>query len=106
MGKGLKVQVVDMDEEMQQAPIKQITESFDMVSIEDQIANEIKKYMDKQYSPSWNVIVGKNFGSNVVTMTKSYLFCSIHNDEISVLIWKSWRMKTLIVNYIVRLVDQ
>ena len=38
--------------------------------------------MDKQYNPSWNVIVGKNFGSNIVTMTKSYMFASIHNDEI------------------------
>ena len=89
MAKGLKVQVVDMDEEMQQSTVKHIQESFEMYSREDQIANEIKKHMDKVYNPSWNVIVGKNFGSNVVTMTKSYMFCSLHNDEISVLIWKS-----------------
>jgi hypothetical protein len=39
--------------------------------------------------PSWNVIVGKNFGSHVVHQTKSYLFASYGDDEIYVLIWKS-----------------
>ena len=90
MGKGIKVQVVDMTEEMQNATLKHIQECFEQNSKEDVIANEIKKWMDKQYNPSWNVVVGKNFGSNIVTMTKSYLFASLFNDEISVLIWKSW----------------
>ena len=37
---------------------------------------------------SWNCIVGKNFGSHVVHMTKSYLFCT-YGEEISILLWKS-----------------
>ena len=89
MGKGIKVQVVDMDEERQQVTLDLIQQMFDEHSKEETVANEIKKEMDKKYDPSWNVIVGKNFGSNVITMTKSYLFCSLHNDEVSVLIWKS-----------------
>ena len=89
MGKGLKVQVVDMTKDMQEAAEKQILECFENFSREDVIANEIKKHFDKHYNPSWNVIVGKNFGSHVVTMTKSYLFASFNNDEISILIWKS-----------------
>ena len=89
MGKELKVQVVDMERDMWQFAEDRITEAFENHSREEVIANEIKKAMDKQFNPSWNVVVGKNFGSNVVTMTKSYLFCSLHNDEISVLIWKS-----------------
>jgi len=39
--------------------------------------------------PSWNVIVGKNFGSHVVHQTKSYIFCSYGDDEIYILLWKS-----------------
>lgn len=39
--------------------------------------------------PSWNVIVGKNFGSHVVHQTKSYLFASYGDDEIYILLWKS-----------------
>ena len=89
MGKPIKVQVVDMTQDMQDVAEAQILEAFDNFSREDVIANEIKKYFDKHYNPSWNVIVGKNFGSHVVTMTKSYLFASLYNDEISVLIWKS-----------------
>jgi len=59
--------------------------------------------MDKQYGkykkrdlnnalhvgPSWNVIVGKNFGSHVVHQTKSYLFASYGDDEIYILVWKA-----------------
>ena len=36
----------------------------------------------------WNCIVGKNFGSHVVHMTKCYLFCT-YGEEISILLWKS-----------------
>ena len=39
--------------------------------------------------PSWNVIVGKNFGSHVVHQTKSYIFASYGDDEIYILLWKS-----------------
>jgi dynein light chain LC8-type len=39
--------------------------------------------------PSWNVIVGKNFGSHVVHQTKSYLFASYGDDEIYILVWKA-----------------
>ena len=63
MGKLLKVQVVDMETEMRSNAEEQILAAFSNFSREDIIANEIKKYFDKQYDPSWNVIVGKNFGS-------------------------------------------
>jgi hypothetical protein len=39
--------------------------------------------------PSWNVIVGKNFGSHVVHQTKSYMFASFGEDDIYILLWKS-----------------
>jgi len=89
MAKTIKVQVVDMEKDMQDQTEAQILQAFDDFSKEEKIAEEIKKFMDGKFAPSWNVIVGKNFGSHVVTMTKSYLFASLHNDEISVLIWKS-----------------
>ena len=89
MGKLLKVQVVDMNAEMQANAQEQILAAFSNFSREDIIANEIKKYFDKQYDPSWNVIVGKNFGSQVITQTKSYMFATYNNDEMSILLWKS-----------------
>ncbi len=89
MGKGIKVQVVDMDQEVETFTVNLIKDMFAEFSKEDQIAVEIKKAMDKTQGQSWNVVVGKNFGSNVVTQTKSYLFASLFDDEISVLVWRS-----------------
>ena len=89
MAKGIKVQVVDMEAEVEQEVIRIITETFEQFSKEYEIANEIKKTLDKNQGGSWNVIVGKNFGSNIVTQTKCYFFGSLFDDEISVLIWKS-----------------
>ena len=63
--------------------------AFDNFSKEDVIANEIRKNFDKQFEQSWNVIVGKNFGSHVINQTKCYMFATLWNDEISVLLWKS-----------------
>ena len=86
----IKVQVVDMDDEMKQAAVDQILQAFDNFQKEDKIASEIKANFDKMYEPkSWNVIVGKNFGSHVVNQTKCYMFATLNNDEISVLMWKS-----------------
>ena len=62
----IKVQVVDMDDDMKQAAVDQILQAFDNFSKEDKIANEIRTNFDKQFDPSWNVIVGKNFGSHVI----------------------------------------
>ena len=64
--KDFKVQVVDMDEDMKAAACDQIMQAFDNFSKEDVIANEIRKNFDKQFEQSWNVIVGKNFGSHVI----------------------------------------
>ena len=85
----LRVQVVDMDKECEEAAKAQILEAFEENSSETVIAKNIKAYFDKQYDPSWNVIVGKNFGSHVINQTKCYMFATYCNDEMSILLWKS-----------------
>ena len=85
----IKVQVVDMTAEMRQSAEDQIKYCFDNFSKEDTIANEIRKYFDKHHKESWNVIVGKNFGAHVINQTQCYLFATLNDDEISVLMWKS-----------------
>ena len=47
--KDLKVQVVDMDDDMKAAACDQIMMAFDNFSKEDVIANEIRKNFDKQF---------------------------------------------------------
>ena len=84
----LQVQVVDMDDKMKEDAEKQILQAFDVHNKESIIAKTIKEYFDKYYDPSWNVIVGKNFGSHVINQTKCYMFATF-NGEISILMWKS-----------------
>ena len=85
----IKVQVVDMSDEMKQSAVDTIKQAFDNFSKEEKIANDIKTHFDKQWQPSWNVIVGKNFGSHVINQTQCYMFASLNDDEICVLMWKS-----------------
>ena len=77
----LRVMVVDMDADMKTAVEEHVLYCFENFNREDTIANEIKKMLDKQYDPSWNVIVGSNFGSHVVNQTKCYMFATYKNDE-------------------------
>eukprot|EP00347_Sterkiella_histriomuscorum_P015742 403355853 len=89
MSSKLNFKVVDMEQAMQDHARKSIFEAFENLREERFIANKIRDDFDKVFGPSWNVIVGKNFGSHVVHQTKSYLFASYGDDEIYILIWKS-----------------
>ena len=85
----LVVQTVDMDEAMRKEAEKTILAAFEEYNSEEKIASTIKKTFDKNYKDNWNVIVGKNFGGHVINQTKCYMFASLNNDEVSVLLWKS-----------------
>ena len=85
---GLEIHVVDMEAEMQLFAKNKITEAFDTLTKESKIADFLTSAFFRQFTGSWNCIVGKNFGSHVVQMTQSYLFCT-YNSEISILLWKS-----------------
>ena len=81
------INIVDMEQEVQDSAKQTIIEAFDKFMEEKEIANSIRKKMDKSHEESWNCIVGKSFGAHVVHQTNSYLFCSY--GELSVLLWKS-----------------
>ena len=49
MGKLLKINVVDMDADMKVNAEREILEAFENYSREDIIANNLKKYFDKQH---------------------------------------------------------
>mmetsp|Transcript_10711 Transcript_10711/g.7499 ORF Transcript_10711/g.7499 Transcript_10711/m.7499 type:complete len:91 (+) Transcript_10711:36-308(+) len=86
----IHMHVVDMDKEHIELCQKHIEEAFENHREEKQIANKVRALLDKEIGESWNVVVGKNFGSHVVHQTKSYMFCSYGEDgEVSLLLWKS-----------------
>ncbi len=61
------VKNADMPEEMQQRAVDCAKEAMEQFSIEKDIAAHIKKTFDKDYSPTWHCIVGRNFGRSVIT---------------------------------------
>jgi len=77
----------DMSEEMQQAAVDISIEAMDKHQVEKDIAAFIKKEFDKKYSPTWHVVVGKNFGSFVTHETKHFFYAYI--GPVAVLIFKS-----------------
>jgi dynein light chain LC8-type len=56
---------VDMSEEMQQESVDIASAALEKYNIEKDIAAQIKKEFDRRHSPTWHVVVGKNFGSYV-----------------------------------------
>ena len=81
--------VADMDKDRKKEVKDHIIQAFMNFNSESRIANNLKATFDKAYGPSWNVIIGENFGSHVINQTNCYMFASYNNDEQSILIWKS-----------------
>jgi hypothetical protein len=52
------------------------------------IADFIRKKLNKQFGPDFNVIVGKSFGAFVTHKAKSYMFFSVI-PGVFTLVWKS-----------------
>ena len=55
--------------------------------VESRMAPLIKREMDKLYSPTWHVFIGKDFGANVTHENKSFI--SFILGPLSFLVFKS-----------------
>ncbi|KAL0953703.1 hypothetical protein HGRIS_004896 [Hohenbuehelia grisea] len=78
---------VDMSEEMQQESVDIASAALEKYNIEKDIAAYIKKELDRKHSPTWHVVVGKNFGSYVTHETKHFIYFYV--GSLAILIWKS-----------------
>ena len=84
----LEVHVCDMDEEMKTLAMQKVRDAFANCKDERKMADFLTNTFFRQYNGSWNCIVGKNYGSHVVHMSQSYIFCT-YGEDISILLWKS-----------------
>lgn len=73
---------LDMAEDILQCAVK----AFQELRTEREIGAAIKRYADSTYTPTWNCIVGKSFGSFVTHETKRYIQFTI--GHMSILVWK------------------
>jgi len=53
------------------------------------VAAKMKLHMDKNYKKTWHVVVGKNFGSQVVHEQQSFMMFEYEKDKLVALMWKA-----------------
>lgn len=85
----LEVQIknADMNEVLQTEVVELAKTAMDRFNTEKDIANFIKKELDRNHTPFWHCIVGRNFGSYVTHETKHFVYFYI--DELAVLAFKA-----------------
>ncbi|VDM35624.1 unnamed protein product [Hydatigera taeniaeformis] len=81
------VKNADMPEEMQQKAVDVAKEAMEQFSIEKDIAAHLKKAFDKEYSPTWHCVVGRNFGSYVTHESKHFIY--FYMGQVAILLFKS-----------------
>mmetsp|Transcript_6680 Transcript_6680/g.8171 ORF Transcript_6680/g.8171 Transcript_6680/m.8171 type:complete len:95 (+) Transcript_6680:124-408(+) len=79
---------VDMTEELKKMVVETVKEGFMKAQRPSEVAKYIRQKCDE--SPEgkfWNVVVGRDYGSDVTHMAKRYV--SIRFRDMFVLVWKS-----------------
>lgn len=82
-----KIKNADSTEALIEWAIETSRTAFNQEKTEKDMARFLREEFNQQYGLAWNVIVGKNFGSDVTHETKKYINLQIAN--LSILIWKS-----------------
>ncbi|KAJ1941462.1 hypothetical protein FBU59_003492 [Linderina macrospora] len=83
----ITVKSVDMSEAMQNEIVALASKAFDENKLEKDIAAHVKREADRQFGPTWHVVVGRNFGSYVTHETGNFIYFYV--DHTAVLLFKS-----------------
>lgn len=81
------IKVADMSDEMQHDAVEVATKAIEVHVTERDIALQIKREFDKKHNPTWQCIVGRNFGADVVHEAKHFVY--FYLGQLAVLLWKS-----------------
>ncbi|VCX40228.1 unnamed protein product [Gulo gulo] len=76
-----------MLEEMQQEWVECTTQALEKYNIERDIVVYMKKEFDKEYNPTWDCIMVRNFGSYVTIETKRFIY--FYLGQVAILLFKS-----------------
>lgn len=75
------IKATDMSDDLKErviAIIKElITPLTENKSLERDVSREIKVKLDKEFEPTWHVIIGKNFGSFITHEQGNFLYCYV-----------------------------
>jgi dynein light chain LC8-type len=81
------IKSVDMPEEMQQEALTCAYDAMERLNFEKDIASHIKKEFEKNHSPTWHCIIGRNFGSYVTHETGNFIYFYV--GQVGILLFKS-----------------
>lgn len=73
---GVRALYSEMEPEVEYEAKHVISHAFESRSNEQEMAEEIKKYMDKKFFGGWFVVCGRNFGLDVTHEEGSFLRAS------------------------------
>ncbi|XP_032711335.1 dynein light chain 1, cytoplasmic-like [Lontra canadensis] len=74
-------------EEMQQEWVECTTQALEKYNIERDIVAYMKKEFDKEYNPTWDCIMVRNFSSYVTNETKCFNY--FYLGQVAILLFKS-----------------
>lgn len=81
------IKVADISPEMQEDALQIAKKAIKEHAMEKDIAAYIKREFDKRYFPTWQCIVGRSFGADVVHENKHFIYFYV--GQISILLWKA-----------------
>jgi dynein light chain LC8-type len=81
------IKFADISDDMQNDAVEVATKAIQEHQTEKDIAAQIKKEFDKKYSPTWQCIVGRHFGADVVHESKHFVY--FYLGQLAVLLWKA-----------------
>ena len=79
--------IIDVDDKTRHDMHESIKKAFEEEQSEKAISEFIRKKMEERDPGKWNVILGRDFGSHVVHLSKRYGYFKL--GEQNILIWKS-----------------
>ncbi|KAJ2484719.1 hypothetical protein EV174_002226, partial [Coemansia sp. RSA 2320] len=83
----ITIKSIDMPDTMRDAVTAIAVKAFEDNKVEKDIASAVKRECDKQFGPTWHVIVGRNFGSFVTHEVGHFIYFYV--DHMAVLLFKS-----------------
>ncbi|KAJ1997911.1 hypothetical protein H4R26_005653, partial [Coemansia thaxteri] len=80
----ITIKSIDMPDTMRDAVTAIAVKAFEDNKVEKDIASAVKRECDKQFGPTWHVIVGRNFGSFVTHEVGHFIYFYV--DHMAVLL--------------------
>lgn len=81
------IKYADIPDDMQNDAVEVATKAIEAHVMEKDIALQIKREFDKKHNPTWQCVVGRNFGALVVHEAKHFIY--FYLGQLAILLWKT-----------------